>query len=69
MNNFYNFLRTRPGRLTRSIAAFIVAWLLFLVATDSGSLRDWAFTLGFLWLGFNELYRAIFPKHPKLKKK
>lgn len=67
MNSFYNFLRTRPGKLVRAIAAFIMAWLLFLVATDSGSLQHWALTLGFLWLGLNSLYRSAFPKYPKIK--
>ncbi len=53
------FLRTRGGLALTGLISLVVAWLLFLRATDTGSLQQYGLLLLALGFGLNRIIAAF----------
>lgn len=57
--NKTHFLKSRIGLLITAILTFGISWLVFLRATDTGSLQQYAIIIALVFFGLNRIYRAI----------
>ena len=57
-----NFLSTRGGRAVLGVVAFVAAWLVFLRASDTGSLQQYAILIALVFFGINRLIVAALNK-------
>jgi hypothetical protein len=62
MKQHPSFWKTRGQQLLASVISFFLAWLLFLRATDTGSLWQWGLVILLICLAINRLFRAVIPK-------
>lgn len=62
MKQLTSFWESTLGKLFSAAMLFSAAWLMFLSATDSGSLKEWGTVLFFLSLCINRLYAAVFKR-------
>jgi hypothetical protein len=58
-----SFFASRLGKLTVGVISFVGAFLMFLRATDTGSLQQYGLLFLLIGLGFNRLISAV--KGPK----
>ncbi len=54
---------SRNGKLAFGVVALIAAWLMFLRATHTGSLQQYAMLIALTVYGINRLFRALIPKN------
>lgn len=54
-----NFLKTRIGFFITAVLTFVAVWLVFLRASHTGSLQQYAVMLVFIYFGFDRLFRTI----------
>lgn len=54
---------SRNGKVVLGILALIAAWLMFLRASDTGSLQQYAMLIALTLYGLNRLFRAVIPKN------
>ena len=54
---------SRNGKLVLGAVALVAAWLMFLRATDTGSLQQYAMLIALVFYGINRLVRAVLPKN------
>lgn len=57
-----NFFKSRTGRVLTGILCFIGVWLVFLRASDTGSLQQYGILILLAIFGVNRFISAIFYK-------
>ena len=54
-----NFFKSRIGRVLTGILCFVGVWLVFLRASDTGSLQQYGILILLVILGFNRFFKAL----------
>jgi hypothetical protein len=57
-----NFFKTRTGLFLTGLVSFVGVWLVFLRASDTGSLQQYGILILLLIFGINRTFSALFFK-------
>lgn len=57
--NKKHFLQSRVGLIIISLLCFVGSWLVFLRASDTGSLQQYGILIVLIIVGLNRLYKAV----------
>ena len=57
--NKKHFLQSRVGLIIVGLLCFIGSWLVFLRASDTGSLQQYGILIVLIIVGLNRLYKAV----------